>query len=231
MTVDPTLVGHWGLDEDSGTVAGDLSGNGRHGALVGDTQWEPSVGQVGGSAAFDSYTGDLDHIDLPSGDAALDNLQETSYTLSAWVRPNSTPPGSDESDNDYAYGFVITTGHHTGLWYGADQRFHMTRQFENVTLNLESDVFAPGEFHHVTAVYYLEYGFLSLYIDGNYVNIVTFDPAETIHDFSNTIWRMGLAEPDAVQSGMYAHMNLDDVRMYNRALNFHEIQSIAGLKN
>jgi len=61
---DPSLVGWWKLDADSGTVAVDWSGNGNHGILQGDPQWAP--GQVGGALEFDGSGDYVDCGDLPS---------------------------------------------------------------------------------------------------------------------------------------------------------------------
>ena len=57
------LVAHWTLDEGSGATAGDVSGNGNAGALVGPT-W--TAGQMGGALRFDG-----DYVDVPDA-ASLD---------------------------------------------------------------------------------------------------------------------------------------------------------------
>jgi hypothetical protein len=75
---DPTLVGWWKLDEDSGTMAVDWSGNGNHGALQGDPQWVP--GQVGGALEFD---GSGDFVDCGN----QESLTITGdITLMCWIK-------------------------------------------------------------------------------------------------------------------------------------------------
>ncbi len=54
------LVGHWKLDEGSGDVAHDSSGNGNDGNLVGNPQWV--AGKIGGALEFDG-TGSI--VDIP----------------------------------------------------------------------------------------------------------------------------------------------------------------------
>jgi hypothetical protein len=72
------LVGHWKLDEGSGTVAKDASGNGNHGTLEGVPVWVEGV--LGRALQF---TGD-DRVNC--GDAAnLGLTQGLSITL--WVNP------------------------------------------------------------------------------------------------------------------------------------------------
>ena len=45
------LVGHWGFDEGSGSVAHDTSGNGHDGTFEGNPQWV--AGYFGGALEFD----------------------------------------------------------------------------------------------------------------------------------------------------------------------------------
>ena len=54
------LVGHWKLDEGSGTTAYDSSGNGFDGTLVGDTKWV--AGKYGAAVEVD---GNGDYVEIP----------------------------------------------------------------------------------------------------------------------------------------------------------------------
>ena len=56
------LVGCWLMNEGSGDTVYDLSGNGNHGTLTGDTHWVP--GKYGSCLDFD---GAGDYVDLPTG--------------------------------------------------------------------------------------------------------------------------------------------------------------------
>ena len=59
-TASADLVGHWKLDDGSGTVAADSSGNGHNGTLQGNPQW--IEGLFGMALEFD---GSPDRVDVP----------------------------------------------------------------------------------------------------------------------------------------------------------------------
>ena len=59
---NPSLIGHWPLDESSGSVAHDLA-SGNTGQVSGAAVWQPSAGRVNGACQFDGLN---DYIDLPT---------------------------------------------------------------------------------------------------------------------------------------------------------------------
>lgn len=71
-----SLVAHWRLDETSGNIAYDSSGNGHDGTLQGDAQW--TSGRIGGALDFD---GSDDYVDIAYSPA----LSLNEFTFSAWV--------------------------------------------------------------------------------------------------------------------------------------------------
>jgi len=76
---DADLVGLWRLDETSGTIAHDASGNGHDGTLIGDPKWVP--GKIGGALDFD---GEEDLVELGAFDVIGSGI-----TLAGWIRPES----------------------------------------------------------------------------------------------------------------------------------------------
>ena len=84
------LVGHWRLDDGSGTVAADSSGNGNDGTIVNNPTW---IAGVGGTAlefhGDTSVYGGGDYIDC-GNDASLDITGPTSIAL--WIRPDADDP-------------------------------------------------------------------------------------------------------------------------------------------
>ncbi|MEX0273270.1 MAG: malectin domain-containing carbohydrate-binding protein, partial [Flavobacteriaceae bacterium] len=88
VTAQTSLVGHWPLDEQSGTSASDLSGQGHTGTLENGQTFDNdrTTGQVDGALLFD---GTDDRINLPDID---DNLQ-SGFTVSAWVNPANAAGG------------------------------------------------------------------------------------------------------------------------------------------
>ncbi len=72
------LVGHWKLDEGSGTTARDSSGNGYDGTLQGGPQWVPGV--IGGALKFSGTNS------VNCGSAAKAALTQT-VSIALWVNP------------------------------------------------------------------------------------------------------------------------------------------------
>jgi len=92
---DADLVGHWKLDEGSGTTAFDSSGNGNDGTLLDNPDlenptWIPGirVGAMEFHGAGAALTGG-DYFDC-GNDASLDITEQLSIAL--WVRPGADDP-------------------------------------------------------------------------------------------------------------------------------------------
>ena len=85
---DPSLVGWWRLDEGAGAVAGDSSGTGNNGDLVGDPQWV--AGQIGKALQFNGVD---DYVEVPHHETlTVDN----EVTVMAWINAERhTFPGQN----------------------------------------------------------------------------------------------------------------------------------------
>ena len=79
QSVPGSLVGWWKLDEGTGTVAQDATGNEHDGALVQNPVW--TTGKIGGALEFN---GTDSFVKIPD-DPALTFAVSKSYTLAAWV--------------------------------------------------------------------------------------------------------------------------------------------------
>ena len=78
------LVGHWKLDENSGTVASDSSGSNNHGTLAGGPTWVPGIS--GSALHFDGsgMTGAASNTVNAGNNPSLNGIID--YTLSFWVK-------------------------------------------------------------------------------------------------------------------------------------------------
>ena len=86
LTAVPThaaLIGHWKLDETSGTSAADSSGSGRTGTLQNMAGNEWTTGMIDGALQFDGIN---DYISLPRA-SALETGSAKSAT--AWFKDTS----------------------------------------------------------------------------------------------------------------------------------------------
>jgi hypothetical protein len=80
---DPTLVGQWHMDEGSGTVVADSSGNGNNGTILGGATWVP--GPFGSALSFNGGMAVVHVGNNPT-------LEPTSaITVSAWVQYSGMP--------------------------------------------------------------------------------------------------------------------------------------------
>ena len=84
---DPDLLAWWKLDEGTGTVAFDSSGNGNDDIFEGDPDWV--AGQFGSGLYFDGQGGE--HISL----GGLD-ISAPAVTITCWLKAdNLDTPGND----------------------------------------------------------------------------------------------------------------------------------------
>lgn len=108
--IDPkTCIGMWLLDEGSGNVAKDSSGNGNDGKLVANPTWVN--GKFGKALQFDGTT---NYVDCGK-DASLNIPVGGSVTMCAWVNSTTGSTGSWQAimakrdGSSYSYGINLTT--------------------------------------------------------------------------------------------------------------------------
>jgi len=207
---DPSLVGHWKLDETSGLTAVDSSGYNNHGTLIGMTGNEWTAGIRDGALGFDG-TGIIDCGNDPS-------LRLTGeVTVSAWVKM--------EPANEGLYmgiGGKLISGPYNG--------YALVRHSENVfrlwmgndggdLSSVSSDVtYNDTDWHHVVGVISNNTG--SLYVDG------VKQPEEAACGLVDTGDYAYIGKQYSNGTDRYWVGAIDDVRIYYRAL---EAQEILGL--
>src|SRR4030042_1000714 len=82
------LVGWWKLDDGTGNVAVDSSGNGNDGVISGDPEWV--AGWFGGALKFDGID---DNVNCGNGE--IFNITDE-LTLAVWVNANDFGSGQDK---------------------------------------------------------------------------------------------------------------------------------------
>ena len=205
----PVPVAHWKLDENSGTLAADSSGNGNNGTLTNGPKWAP--GKIGGATKFDGVN---DYINIPQGVSA--NLNFSTYkafTISGWVQNNNGTGaqsilGTGNPYNLNGKGFILTYGYPTAGLIGAQIGTGNTATYGNFG---SSATLVANAWTHLSFVFTSTT--LSLYKDGKFISSIN-------------ISAQGLAPlgDAAVSIGTYAQANLgfwlgniDDIRIYNYA--------------
>jgi hypothetical protein len=197
------LAGYWAFDEGRGSVARDSSGGGRNGSIRGARR---APGRIGGALKFD---GANDYVSVP-------NLRTTAHmTVAAWVSSSGGASrqvivgwGSDLGTEELR----ITYGR---LEYGASGGRGGRRR---APVRMGHVSFGAG-WTHVAAVKDGT-GAMSLYVGGHATSIGTLNASSP--SFRTTIGCVIQREPRSFFAG-----SIDEVRIYNRALNAEELKALA----
>ena len=198
-TANAALVGWWKLDETSGTIARDASGNGHNGTLKGDPQWV--TGTVDGALQLD---GDGDYVDIGSvGISGTDRR-----TLAGWAKASTTAIPSFTS----VFGFV-PDGTTDGTYF--DLEVDDAGNYAVHIQGWDADIVAVDtEWHHFAVTYDGDGGIW--YLDGEETGSET-GAVGTIDQV-----RIGAK----LSESNYFPGIVDDVRIYNTVLTAGEIKGL-----
>ena len=198
------LVASYSFDAGAGSTLVDASGNGNTGTISG-ASWT-STGKTGGALSFD---GSNDLVTIADS-AALDATR--ALTLEAWVKPTASGP---------RWRTVLFKEHGKGMAYSLYTSERTSRPVGQVNVdNVERNALgAPlplNAWTHLASTY--DGGTLRLYVNGTLTSTLSINgslPASTgaLRMGGNSIWPEWFAG------------QLDDVRVYNRALTSAELQS------
>jgi hypothetical protein len=212
---DTTLVGAWLFDEGTGDIAYDRTRNGNDGVISGAT-W--TKGRIAGALAFDGLT---DRVVVPR--SAL--LEPASITTALWFRSSASPGGyrvlmfkavtdclassySLKTDSSGA-GIVFMIGAVGG---------------GNPVTPVATGVW-DGRWHHVAGTY--DGATMSLYLDGALVGSTPMTSGIRYGGFLNGDY-LGIGHPVNLCSQMTQFTgDIDEVRIYSRALTASEVLSLA----
>ena len=205
------LVGHWKLDETTGTTAVDSSGAGRNATLSGGAAW--------GDGWFDGGLG-LDGASGQAGTAGPVLRTDQAFTVAAWVsfRGASQPTNytAVSQDGTGASAFKLGYRYFNGTW----AMMMPTADDANTTDVTAVSPLPPAlsTWTHLTGVYDPGAGQLRLYVDGVLMALTTFSggwQGSGGLQIGRARWGGWLVDfwPGAV----------DDVRVYQGALTDDEI--------
>jgi len=217
---DADLLTYLSFDEGAGAIAGDSSGNGHDGTLVGPPQW--AAGKVGGALQFGngSHVLDDDAEDYVNGLSAI--------TITMWIK-------SDVVDTDS--GLIIfeepTGNDQRGMRYDADGGegdINLLKYGMAYTSGTEEDESPANlqttEWQHVAVTSASGAG-LALYINGTLTLPEEDAGAVTGVIEGCTTLIVGKGGKDEVNSAGWDGL-IDELRIYGRALSAGEIMWLAG---
>lgn len=209
------LVGYWAMNEATGTVAMDSSGNGNNAMFYGGPAW--TNGKRGKALSFNPSTPDYVKTSGTLG-------SPTTVTVSAWMKADDTASSN--------YRYVVNQGR-DNYCSGYSIRYYNGNIYFDVNTNSADDgcEASPStsytdttNWHHVVGVYDQTTAYL--YVDGvlrNSANASISGPIVYKYSEVLNIGKMSFGEPTLYFpfDGM-----IDDVRVYNRALSATEVANL-----
>jgi serine/threonine protein kinase len=191
--------------------------------MRGQLQFEDRLSERGLNLTSTNYVDILNYRGKNLG-----SIQGADYTLSAHFMPYDVPDGKKKNEQQYA--ILMKPGYHLGLSFGHDRRFAMSHQFvagskTNLVAALSSGKFDENEWHHVVGTVNRSEGTVSLFVDGEEAGSAEF-PANSRGYVSSELWRIGVASPMGKSHRWYAEGAVDQVRIYNRALEVEEVSEL-----
>lgn len=202
-------IGYWRLDETSGTIAADASGNGLDGTYIGG----PTLGQLplintGNSVSFD---GTDDYIEVSSasliitGDVSVELWMhpDSLSTLQTWVMFAHSATGDPESDN--ALYSVRTNGADLDtFWEYGDGNNEVVSSANNLSVGTDYSILVTRDNTAKEVKFYVNG---SLIATKSYTNSPTGGSAGTlkIGQWSDGQFANGLIDEVAIYNAVLSH--------------------------
>ncbi len=198
------LVGHWKMDETSGTTARDSSGNNFHGTLTGTPQWV--AGKIDGALQLNGTT---DYVTTPNI-----GLSSNTVTITAWVKRNGDQIG-------WAGIAFCRTGAASGLGFSGNAVNQLQYHWNDAaaTYSFVSGLTVPDNVWAFVALV-IEPSKGTLYLNGS--------ANSAINAVANTAGTLGVINigQDTADATRRVKGLIDDVRIYSRALTPAQIQDL-----
>src|SRR3989344_494681 len=213
---DKGLVGYWSMNEGTGTVAGDGSGNENRGTLTGGPTWVD--GKRGKALNFDG------NDDLVNAGSATSLDQLPAITVSAWIYPRNVAAASDDV-------FSKRTAAGASGWKfgpsstGAGRLSFVVDYDTDLNHTSNSNVISANVWQHIAISWD---GSTSAANARIYINGVETTYAQTTNGTTNRVSDAANPLTIGAQSDGGNPYNglIDEVRIYNRALSAAEIQTL-----
>jgi hypothetical protein len=210
--VENELVAYWKFDEGSGDLVYDNSGYGNHGTIYGAT-W--TSGKINGALYFDGFN---DAIEVP--DSTSLHISNT-ITVGAWIKY--------EGGDNVQINTVLTkrsgeSGFSLGTQHGKVRFSVGSTYFDYVegTTTLQ-----PGKWYHLVGTY--DGTTQKIYVNGLLDGSRLYS-GQLSSNTAPLFIGLCISGETGAKYGYFTGI-IDEVRIYNRALNSDEIAELAGLEN
>jgi len=210
QAADPTLIGWWPFDEESGTIAYDASDYGNDGTLSENVSWVPDGGYHGGAVLYDGTN--TAHVEISAAE-----MSATAGTVMIWGKI------SDPLVSQTQYFF----GHTTQPSYNNRIQLYMDTDTTDLDLGLGGSHTARTgiatldleTWYHLALTW--DSGVYFVYVNGEEAATGSYSALTDIHTIA---WIGNDGNPDSQGTEAFAGM-LDEARLYNRAVSQDEVQT------
>ena len=216
---DPSLIAYWTMDETGGATAHDTgAAPANDAALSGSPTF--GTGRIGNALSLDGST----QYGTVADEASLDITD--AITIAAWVRPEKFATqdliAKDINGSVDGYQLSLATTKGDSSSQRAFVRFNQASNGDSIRLNATTMYPIDGTWMHVAATY--DGATIKLYINGHLEGSLPW--AGTIAT-NATALGIGAQSDDT----RWFQGDLDDVRLYDRALSAGEIAALAETPN
>jgi formylglycine-generating enzyme required for sulfatase activity len=219
VSIDSGLVAYWPMDEDTGSLIGDSSGNGNYGNIYGAT-W--TIGISGSALSFDGID-DYVQCQYPGP------IGTSSRTVTFWAKANSLPSGF--SAVAMSYGGNPTTS-------GSDFKPELNFNSEGVAISVSRSYISYDATVIDNTWHFYSFALPDLpnptvddcivYQDG--IELTSVNGSVNIDSLINTHGdypiKIGRYSYDSSGDPNYFIGEIDEMRVYDRALSPEEIQAL-----
>lgn len=207
-----TTIARWTFDEMTGDTLHDVSGNGNHGVIHGAT-W--TTGVSGGALSFDGN----DYVKIPYSPSLNIGSASSSFTVEVWAKISiQTAHGAqgiigkdDRVHSPRIMTFDIGLGSGNWVYFQvlSGSNWDSYQSWSTLTIN-------DGIWHHYAMVRDIASGVFKCYANGDSIGIIN----DNFGDLTSTEDIMiGASFADDGSPTLHLHGVVDEVRIYNAALN------------
>ncbi|MBX4187081.1 MAG: hypothetical protein KW802_02370 [Candidatus Doudnabacteria bacterium] len=201
------------LEEGSGLITTDQSGNSYNGNLTNGPTW--TAGKIGNALSFDNVN---DYVSIPFDPAIAEGA---AITVAAWVKPSTISDAGGTIVAKDRSGFTQWKLRIDGR-SANNLKNNLTFTVGSVTAMSDNEVMADLGWHHVVGVY--NGSQVYVYMDGANVDSTANPLTGNIPNYPHYVC-IGTSGTTCNESNFFGGL-IDDVRVYNRALSPAEIQDL-----